>query len=496
MVIRILIPLLCLGVLPGAAESRPRPNILFAVGDNWAWPHAGTLGDPTVKTPTFDRIAREGLVFNYAFCPVPSCAGSRACLVAGRPAHQLKGAASLSGEFHKFDSFTELLEKAGYEVGYQGKGWGPGLYLEFGWKQNPAGRKYKSFEEFMQKRDPDKPFFFWHGDTSVAQGKWKYDPEHWGGMSPDTVVVPPYLPDIREVKETILAYYTGVQKQDQIFGEAVALLEKEKLLEDTMMIYTSDNGWQMPRGLANCYDAGTRIPMAVRWGDRLEAGKETDAFVSLTDFGPTFLDLAGADTPDEMTGASFADILLGEESSAERDSVFLERERHANVRVGNLSYPMRSIRTRNFLYIWNLRPDRWPAGDPDAWYSVGDFGDVDNSWAKEHIVEHRDDPKIRPYFELSFAKRPAEELYDLRKDPDQIVNRIDDESYKETRDQLRSRVEKWMAETDDPRVDPEYDEWDKYPYHTKPTGFDKDGNPNSRRDRWAHRLDPTEKEKP
>ena len=76
------------------------------------------------------------------------------------------------------------------------------------------------------------------------------------------------------------------------------------------------------------------------------------------------------------------------------------------------------------------------------------------------------------------------------------MNLIDDESYRETRDQLRSRVEKWMAETDDPRVDPEYDEWDKYPYHTKPTGFDKDGNPNSRRDRWAHRLDPAQKERP
>lgn len=489
MVIRILlVPLLCLAAFANAADPPPRPNILLAIGDNWAWPHAGALGDPTVKTPTFDRIAREGLLFNYAFCPVPSCAGSRSCLVTGRPAHQLKGAASLAGDFHKFDAFTELLEEADYEVGYTGKGWGPGLHLEFGWKQNPAGRKYKSFEEFMEKRDPAKPFFFWHGNTSVAQGKWKYDPAVWGDMDPDTVAVPAYLPDIREVRETITAYYAGVQQQDTIFGEAVALLEKEKLLDETLVIYTSDNGWQMPHGLANCYDAGTRIPLAMRWGDKWKNGSETDAFVSLTDFGPTFLDLAGADIPKEMTGVSFADVMSGIEPSVNRDYVFLERERHANVREGNLGYPMRSIRTPDFLYIWNMRPDRWPAGDPDAWYSVGDFGDVDNSWAKEHIVEHRGDPGIRPYFDLNFGKRPEVELYDLKNDPDQVVNVAGDANYEATRDQLRARIEKWMEDTDDPRVDPAYDEWDNYPYHVGPTGFDKDGNSNSRRDMWAHRI--------
>lgn len=488
MVISLIVLILFFASLAGAADPAPRPNILLAIGDNWAWPHAGLLGDPTVKTPTFDRIAREGVLFENAFCPVPSCAGSRSCLITGRPAHQLKGAASLAGDFHKFDAFTELLTEAGYEVGYSGKGWGPGAYLEFGWKQNPAGREYKNFEEFMAKRDPAKPFFFWHGNVSVAQGRWKYDPKFWGEMTPESVVVPSYLPDIREVRESIMAYYTGVQDQDRVFGEAVELLEEEALLEDTLVVHTSDNGWQMPRGLANCYDSGTRIPLAMRWGKKLTSGRSSEEFVSLTDFGPTFLELAGADIPAEMTGVSFADVMRGEESAVDRGHVFLERERHANVRKGNLAYPMRSIRTKAFLYIWNLRPDRWPAGDPKAWYSVGDFGDCDNSWAKEHIVEQREDPKIKPFFELSFGMRPEEELYDLRKDPDQIANVADDASYEKTRAKLRARVEQWMVDTDDPRVDPNYDAWDDYPYNNKPTGFDKDGNSNSRRSKWANRL--------
>lgn len=479
-----------LALASGLKAETNRPNIYLALGDNWAWPHAGALGDPTVKTPTFDRVAREGVVFDNAFCPVPSCAGSRSCLVTGRAVHQLGAAASLYGDFHKFDAFTELLEAAGYEVGHSGKGWSPGRYLEHGWKQNPAGKKYDSFEDFMEKRDPEKPFFFWHGNTDVALGKWKYGPEHWGDMDPDTVVVPPHLPDIRPVRESILAYYGGVQRQDKQFGEAIALLEKDDLLEKTLVIYTSDNGWQMPRGLANCYDDGTRIPLAIRWGDKLEPGRHTDTFVSLTDFGPTFLDLADTEIPDEMTGTSFADIILGKETAAKPDHVFLERERHANVREGNLSYPMRSIRTEDFLYVRNLRPDRWPAGDPNAWFSVGDFGDVDGSWAKEHIVEHRADPDIQPFFELSFGKRPEEELYDLRTDPAQIKNVADDPDYEDIREQLRARVEKWMVDTHDPRVDPTYDEWDKYIYHNRQTAFDEDGNSRSRKEKWIHRLDP------
>jgi N-sulfoglucosamine sulfohydrolase len=164
--------LCCAGSLGGwisaFGDNVERPNILLALGDNWAWPHASALGDPTVKTPVFDRIAGEGLVFNNAFCPVPSCSPARASLLTGRAAHQLQEAASLWSIFRKFDVFTETLSEAGYEVGFTGKGWQPGKDLEFGWNQNPAGKKYKSFVAFMEQRDPDKPFFFWHGNTDVA----------------------------------------------------------------------------------------------------------------------------------------------------------------------------------------------------------------------------------------------------------------------------------------------------------------------------------------
>ncbi|MBL9151366.1 MAG: sulfatase [Verrucomicrobiales bacterium] len=460
--------LLC-GINSAHADDAARPNILLAIGDNWGWPHASVLGDPTVRTPAFDRIVREGWLFEQAFCPVPSCSPTRASLLTGRPAHQLEQAASLwSGFPRKLEVFTDLLTAAGYQVGFAGKGWGPGRFREYGWEENPAGTEYRDFDDFLARRDPARPFFFWLGNTDVSLNKWEYGPEHWGGMDPTTVVVPPHLPDTREVRESILAYYGAVQRQDAAFAAAFGRLETIGLLDDTLVICTSDNGWQMPRGLANCHDTGTRIPLAMRWGSRLEKGRRVTDFVSLTDLAPTFLELAGITVPPAMTGRSVAGLLLGKTEAAPdspRDTVFLERERHANVRRGDLSYPVRGIRTRDWLYLWNLRPDRWPAGDPEAWMAVGDFGDVDGSWAKDFILSRRDDPAIRPFFELSFGKRPAEELYDLRNDPHQLTNLAADPAHSDIRRDLRARVEAWMRDTGDPRIDPAFDGWDHHPYY-------------------------------
>lgn len=442
-----------------------RPNIVFFIADNWASPHASILGDPTVKTPVFDRIAQEGVLFRNAFCPVPSCSPARACLLTGRAAHQLEDAASLwSGFPFRFQVFTTELEKAGYDVGYSGKAWSPGRYLEYGWKENPVGRHYKSFDEFLKQHDASRPFFFWHGNTDTSLNKWNYDADGHQGLDPKTIKVPSMLPDCEAVRESILAYYGSVQRVDAEAGRLLGLLESQELLENTMVVYTSDNGWQMPRGLANCYDAGTHVPLAIRWGRKLQAGRIVEDFVNLTDMAPTFLEVAGLPPVEEMTGRSFLDVLNGQASKSPRDCVFIERERHANVRRGDLSYPIRGIRTKQFLYLWNMRPDRWPAGDPDPWFAVGAFGDVDNSRAKSFMVEHADDPMIRPHFELCFSKRPEVELYDLSRDPDQVTNIAGKPEYAEGQQELKTRLEAWMHETADPRVDPAYDEWDKYPY--------------------------------
>ncbi|MDZ4850816.1 MAG: sulfatase [Pirellulaceae bacterium] len=460
-----------------ADEGSSRPNILFFIGDNWSWPHAGILGDPTVKTPVFDRVAKEGVLFNHAFCPVPSCSPTRSCILTGRAAHQLEDAASLWSAFpRKFKVFTDALRESGYEVGYSGKGWSPGRYIEYGWPENPVGKQFKNFAGFMEQRDTTKPFFFWNGNTDTALYNWRYEPEGWEGLDPKSLKVPPELPDTEEVRLSMLAYYGAVGRIDLDAHRCVDELEQRKLLDDTVVVYTSDNGWQMPRGLANCYDSGTRVPMAIRWGKRLEAGRKTNDFISLTDLAPTFLELAGVTFPAEMTSHSFVDVLLDKPRSLQRDCFFVERERHANVRRGDLSYPIRGIRTKDFLYLWNIRPERWPAGDPKAYYAVGDYGDVDGSRAKLFLLENAARTDIVPFFELCFGKRPKEELFDLGKDPSQLTNVAGNPDYASVQQELRGRVERWMRETADPRVDPNNDAWDKYQYFGGRI-VDENGNP-------------------
>jgi N-sulfoglucosamine sulfohydrolase len=218
----------------------------------------------------------------------------------------------------------------------------------------------------------------------------------------------------------------------------------------------------------------------VRWPSRLPKGVTVSAFVSHADLAPTFLKAAGLTPPSETTGRDLLPTIVPGTTtppSPERDAVFLERERHANVRAGNLSYPCRAIRTTKFLYIRNLRPDRWPAGDPVLVHSVGPFGDVDPSPTKDLILDHRGELAFASPFRLAFEKRPAEELYDLEHDPFQLKNIAHHESYAAARADLRARLDRWMLATGDPLArdhePPGREPFDDYPYVGPPVKPEK-----------------------
>ncbi len=288
-------------------------------------------------------------------------------------------------------------------------------------------------------------------------------------MKLEDVVVPPFLPDTPEVRADILDYYWEVQRFDRDVGSILSLLEERYLLTNTMMVMTSDNGMPFPRAKANLYDSGTRMPLAIRWPAMVKGGRVVEDFVSFADFAPTFLEGAELKPLSEMTGQSFLGLLTGEQKG-HRDRVFLERERHANGRQGNLSYPCRAVRTKQFLYIQNLRPDRWPAGDPEVAEGLsppGVFQDVDSSptkWLVLGLYGNRPDDRIKAFYRRTFGKRPAEELYDLSQDPAQLTNVAEHPEYTVAKRELRDALERWMVETDDPRAVDDDDRWDYYPY--------------------------------
>jgi len=450
-----------------AAAAPRRPNLLIAIADDWSYPHAGSYGDRAVRTPAFDRVAREGAQFTHAFAASPSCTPSRAALLAGQAVHRLQEGANLHGFLPKgIPVLPDLLEQAGYAVGFSGKGWGPGRIEPGGRTRNPAGPQFKSFDDFLASRPRDRPFSFWFG-SSDPHRPYEEGSGARAGLALDRVAVPAYLPDTPVVRGDLLDYYLEVERFDRDLSRMLDALQRAGELENTIVIVTSDNGMPFPRAKANVYDGGARIPLAIRWPGVIAGGTVVDALVSQTDLAPTLLEAAGLAPDKAMTGRTLRPLLEGK-PQAGRDRVFIERERHANVRRGDLSYPVRAIRTKDYLFIRNYRPDRWPAGDPELYFAVGPYGDIDGGLTKTLLLDGRNDPGIARFFQLATGKRPAEELYDLRRDPDQIANLAGTSAVRAVQRRLRDQLDRWLRETGDPRVRPDDDRWDRMPYYGQP----------------------------
>jgi arylsulfatase A-like enzyme len=442
------------GCGPEKKMDQTRPNILILMSDNHSWNHLGCYGDPVLKTPTIDRLAEEGIRFTNAYCSAPSCAPARASMLTGQDIWRLEEAANLWGTFPaKFRVYTDMLEAAGYLVGYEGKGWGPGDY-EAGWRiRNPAGQRYNSFEEFYNEKEKRQPFCYWYSSRDPHRpykaGGWEE-----AGIDPDDIIVPPYLPDNDAVRKDIGDYYAEIQNFDRDVASYIQLVKEMGQLENTLVIVCSDNGWQMPRGLANLYDFGTRIPLIVSMPEKYKGGRVIDDFVSLNDFAPTFLELAGIPVPDYMNSRSIVHLLASEKGGIvdkQRDCIVTARERHAFARKGGTGYGARSLRTKDFLYIRNYEPDNWPAGDPPL------YGDVDAHMlhypcpTKMYILKHKDKDGVKELFKLAFEKRPAEELYDLTEDPYQMTNIANSPAYSGIKEMLSDKLTKHLRENGDPR---------------------------------------------
>lgn len=444
------------------ATPPAKPNILIFFADDWGDGHASILGDQPVKTPAFDRIVSEGVRFTNAYVSSPSCTPSRGAVLTGQHFWRLGSAANLWSVFPpKLRVYPELLAtQGGYFVGHTRKGWGPGHPA--GDNNTIAGPYYADFEKFFNQRPPGQPFCFWFGSQDPHRGVRGDGAalRKTMGIDPAEVIVPPMLPDAPAVREDIAEYLAQVQRFDTESGEIIRLLESRGELDNTIIVFSSDHGWSFPRGKTNLYDTGVRVPLAVRWPAGIDTpGRIVTDFVSLPDLAATFLEVAGVALPEQMTARSILPLLTSDAQGRidpTRDYVLTGRERHTPAQEQGVSggYPMRAIRTDSFLYIRNHKPERWPEGTPHpelADHGSSWLGDADNGQTKYYLWVNRDHPDVRPFYEMSYAKRPTEELYDLDKDPHQLHNVARDTAYASTLQQLATRLSQALRETGDPR---------------------------------------------
>lgn len=480
-----------------AVQAGERPNILIAISDDQSFPHASAYGCKFISTPAFDRVANEGILFTHAYAASPGCSPSRAALLTGRHHWQIEHAGTHASSFPaKYRTFPEVLAEHGYFVGQTGKGWGPGNFKDDGRTHNPAGPTFQgakisppykgisnkdyaaNFQQFLKDKPDGQPFCFWYGAHEPHRG-FEKGAGLKAGKRLEDVEVPSFLPDRPEIREDLLDYAVEIEWFDQHLGRMLDQLEAAGELENTLVIVTADNGMAFPRAKANCYDAGIHVPLAIRWGQGIQAGRTSADLVGFVDLTATIYDVTGVTPPNgeaAISGQSLRNIF--ESSSAgivdpARTAVFSGRERHSSSRYLNLGYPQRAMRTRDYLYIRNFRPDRWPAGAPRKLDANGGLGpqdggyhDIDACPSLTCLIENQDDPEVGDYFHWAVDMRPEIEIFDLHADPGCLHNLANADGFEQTQADLTRQFEAVLQTTGDPRILNGGDIFETYPRYS------------------------------
>ena len=484
------------------------PNILIAIADDQSYPHTGIYGFAEIQTPAFDYVAQNGVLFHNAFVAAPQCSPSRAAMLTGKNIWELEEAGTHASNFpKKFKVFTEVLDAEGYFVGYTGKPWGPGNWEVSGRKQNPVGKPYnrhqltnrptegirandyaQNFKDFYNQKEEGSPFVFWYGAFEPHR-VYEYQSGIKAGKNIEAVKVPDFLPDTDVVRNDILDYILEIEHFDNQLHQMIQFLKEKGELENTLILVTADNGMPFPYAKANVHEFGTHVPLAISLPNGIK-GKVVDEPVGLIDLAPTLMELVGLEDAMSPTGKSLLPVLTKEQHPPHREYVLTGRERHTHARPDNMGYPARAIRTQEYLYVYNFKPDRWPQGDPVPTTSENDlrnsvkgfkalypgYHDVDPSPSKEVLMGMEN----THYFERAFAKRATEQLYNIKNDPYCTQNIAPLPEYKEVMIQLKQQLLNDLKKQGDPRVsdNPAFDSYPRYSTMRNFPGFNHRGKYN------------------
>lgn len=497
-------------------EEQKRPNILFAISDDQSFAHTSFSGCEFIETPAFDRVAAEGVFFTNCMAGSPGCAPSRSSIVTGRYHWQNEQAGQhASSWMKKYVPFIDLLDANGYVTGRTGKGVSPFRYARSEtdslWRKTDAGgieyssikyseendvrtaggirnlNYFENFKYFIENTKGDKPFFFWYGASephrSFEQDSWKRS-----NKKLEDVNVPGFFPDHEIVRGDILDYAIEIEWFDSHLQRMLNYLEEIGELENTIVIVTSDNGMAFPRAKANGYEYGIHVPFAVRFPKEFPGGRIVNDPTSFADLAPTILELTKT-SPDGMmpiSGKSMVKTLKSKKEGivdSKKKYAFSGRERHSSSRYLNWGYPQRMIRSEEFLFIWNMKPERWPAGAPqrivagtedELWpmYGINDNGMHESAWAftdidaaptKSFIIENMDDEKVKSFFHLAHDKRPEFEMFNVKTDPFCLTNLIGNGSFGKIENELKTALLEELEKSEDPRVvGPDKEIFDSY----------------------------------
>jgi len=426
-----------------AADEPVRPNIVLFLADDLGWSDCSVYADSGIKTSNMRRLANDGMLLTHAFVASPSCAPSRASLLTGL--YPSRNGAMFNHQLPRKEArkWPAYFQELGYDVAAIGKvahyvqvrEYGFDHASHFNYHQDDC---IEAAIQWLGRRTSKKPLCLLVG-TNWPHVPWPQKTDY----APQSLVMPPTQVDTPQTRQFRARYAQAVSMADRDLGLVYDAARKH-LGDNLLFLFTSDHGAQFPLGKWNCYDAGLRTPLIAVWPGKIKSGSTSKAMVSWIDLLPTCLEAAGGTPPKsgakegELDGRSFLSVLRGEEQE-HRDRLFATHSGDGKMN----EYPMRSVRSRDWKYIRNLRPEAEHHTHVDK--AQGDDGQgYWSSWTDK--AKHDADAAaiVRRYHH-----RPAEELYDLTADPHEQQNRAADPTHAQQLVELRTELDAWMQAYDD-----------------------------------------------
>jgi N-sulfoglucosamine sulfohydrolase len=440
---------------PDNDKSSGRPNIVIFIGDDLGVDDTGPYGNKVVRTPHLDKLSRESLLFSRAFAGSPTCGPSRSTLFTGLLPfrHGAHGNHSVVREHTR--SLVQYLQPLGYRVVIAGKlHVGPQDVFSFerisgtnvpepGFEKKP-GLHYDlnmgPVDTWLSQQESDKPFLLIVADHS-PHVIWPEESTYTAGE----IDVPSVHIDTEKTRTARSRYYEDITKMDNNVGKLLHSLDQHNLSRNTMFVFTADQGPQWPFAKWSLYDDGIQVPMMIRWPGQTSAGSRTGALISQADLLPTFVEIAGGEAPQQIDGQSFLKVIRGE-TATHREMVFAS---HTGDRLMNRS-PSRMLRTDRYKYIFNLAPENVYHTHMDKARDHDGGREYWSSW----IEKAETDPHAASVLKR-YHHHPAEELYDVETDPDEVNNLAADPAYKQMIEDYRAKMSAWRQAQGDSETGPE-----------------------------------------
>lgn len=447
-------------------------NIVLILTDDQG-AHLSTLGTKGISTPNIDQLAKEGMLFANAFAVVPSCSPSRSSIMTGMYPHAnghwrntitpklSDGDKEFTRESSTIDkvgiheyikTLPELLQENGYFTAITQK-----FHMSPPWRfpyseRNPVNNDPEGYKEAIGKFIDDaeeKPFFI-QANIGPPHRNFDHHMDKFPKFLPqiDSIEVPEYLPDTPLMREDLVKYFGSVQLADACAGAIIATLKEKGIYDNTLIIYTSDQGEPYHRAKASAYYAGLHVPFVSK-GPNIEKGKTTNTLISLIDIMPTVLDYIDIAIPETVQGKSLKPLFEGKDPTIrDREYVFGEHNSHGPARAEH--YPSRMVYDGKYYYIQNLMHKKSYELPADLREEKG-WG---NHSYQATLAAKESHPEQYRLLKTLESGRPFEELYDMDNDPGQLNNLAGEIKLREKQKELRLALETWRTKTGDTADDP------------------------------------------